>query len=72
MHIGLSIFNTDTAIRIEELAREAEDRGFESLGSRAHPYSGQPPHARILAEVRFRTSICARSILLLPWPMPLP
>ncbi len=31
MHIGLCMFATDYAIRIEELAREAEVRGFESL-----------------------------------------
>ena len=31
MHIGICIFATDYAIRIEELAREAEQRGFESL-----------------------------------------
>jgi probable F420-dependent oxidoreductase len=31
MHFGVSIFATDYAIRIDELAREAEQRGFESL-----------------------------------------
>jgi probable F420-dependent oxidoreductase len=31
MHIGVCIFATDYAIRIDELAREAEQRGFESL-----------------------------------------
>jgi probable F420-dependent oxidoreductase len=31
MHIGICIFATDYAIRIDELAREAEQRGFESL-----------------------------------------
>ena len=31
MDIGLCIFATDYAIRIDELARAAEDRGFESL-----------------------------------------
>ena len=31
MHIGLCIFATDYAVRIDELAREAEARGFESL-----------------------------------------
>jgi probable F420-dependent oxidoreductase len=31
MHIGICIFATDYAIRIDELAREAEARGFESL-----------------------------------------
>ncbi|MEE2775994.1 MAG: LLM class F420-dependent oxidoreductase [Acidobacteriota bacterium] len=49
MDIGLSIFATDYAIRIDELAREAEARGFESLWvpehthiptSRATPFPG--------------------------------
>src|SRR5215468_3024032 len=31
MHVGVCIFATDYAIRIDELAREAEARGFESL-----------------------------------------
>ncbi|MBI3628361.1 MAG: LLM class F420-dependent oxidoreductase [Candidatus Rokubacteria bacterium] len=31
MHYGVFIFNTDYAIRIDELARAAEQRGFESL-----------------------------------------
>src|SRR5205809_324897 len=31
MHTGVCMFNTDYAIRIEELARAAEERGFESL-----------------------------------------
>src|SRR5206468_9306279 len=31
MHIGVCMFATDYAIRIDELARAAEDRGFESL-----------------------------------------
>ena len=31
MHIGITQFSTDYTIRIDELAREAEDRGFESL-----------------------------------------
>ncbi|OGL00199.1 MAG: LLM class F420-dependent oxidoreductase [Candidatus Rokubacteria bacterium RIFCSPHIGHO2_12_FULL_73_22] len=31
MHIGVCMFNTDYAIRIEELARAAEERAFESL-----------------------------------------
>src|SRR2546428_13758906 len=31
MHIGVCMFNTDYAIRIEELARAAEERRFESL-----------------------------------------
>ncbi len=31
MHIGICIFATEYAIRIDELAREAEQRGFESL-----------------------------------------
>ncbi len=31
MHVGLCMFATDYAIRIDELARAAEERGFESL-----------------------------------------
>jgi probable F420-dependent oxidoreductase len=31
MNIGVIIFNTDYSIRIDELARAAEERGFESL-----------------------------------------
>ena len=51
MKIGVSIFNTDYAIRIEELARAAEERGFESLflpehthipKSRKSPWPGGP------------------------------
>jgi len=49
MHIGLSMFATDRSMRIDELAREAESRGFESLWvpehthiptSRRSPYPG--------------------------------
>src|SRR2546428_2042203 len=49
MHIGVCMFNTDYAIRIEELARAAEASGFESLfvpehthipASRRTPYPG--------------------------------
>ncbi len=51
MHIGVSIFNTDYSIRIDELARAAEERGFESLWlpehthipkSRKSPWPGGP------------------------------
>ena len=31
MHLGLCMFATDYAIRTDELARAAEERGFESL-----------------------------------------
>ena len=47
MHLGVSIFNTDYAIRIEELARAAEDRGFESLWVPEHthiPTSRRSPY----------------------------
>src|SRR5215468_5867973 len=52
MHIGICIFATDYAIRIDELAREAEARGFESLFvpehthipvSRRTPFPGGEP-----------------------------
>ena len=38
MDIGVYIFNTDYAIRIEELARAAEQRGFESLWVPEHTH----------------------------------
>ena len=48
MHIGLCIFSTEYAIRIDELAREAEARGFESLWIPEHthiPTSRRSPFA---------------------------
>lgn len=47
MHIGVTIFATDYAIRIDELAREAEARGFESLWVPEHthiPVSRKTPY----------------------------
>src|SRR5687768_18068142 len=38
MQVGVCIFATDYAIRIEELAREAEARGFESLWVPEHTH----------------------------------
>jgi probable F420-dependent oxidoreductase len=38
MHIGVCMFNTDYAIRIEELARACEERGFESLWVPEHTH----------------------------------
>jgi probable F420-dependent oxidoreductase len=55
MHIGVCIFATDYSIRIDELAREAEARGFESLWvpehthiptSRRTPFAGGDPLPR--------------------------
>jgi probable F420-dependent oxidoreductase len=55
MHVGICIFATDYAIRIDELAREAEQRGFESLfvpghthipASRRTPFPGGEPIPR--------------------------
>ncbi|MBI4627272.1 MAG: LLM class F420-dependent oxidoreductase [Candidatus Rokubacteria bacterium] len=49
MHIGVCMFNTDYAIRIEELARAAEERGFESLFVPEHthiPASRRTPFPR--------------------------
>jgi len=52
MHIGVCMFATDYAIRIDELARAAEERGFESLWvpehthipkSRKTPFAGGEP-----------------------------
>jgi probable F420-dependent oxidoreductase len=51
MHFGLMMFSTDYAIRPDELARAAEERGFESLwlpehthipASRRSPWPGGP------------------------------
>ena len=38
MHIGVCMFATDYAIRIDELAREVESRGFESLFGPEHTH----------------------------------
>lgn len=55
MHYGVCMFATDYAIRIEELARAAEERGFESLWvpehthiptSRKTPFPGGEPLPR--------------------------
>lgn len=55
MHIGICIFPTEYAIRIDELAREMEQRGFESLfvpehthipTSRRSPFAGGQPLPR--------------------------
>jgi probable F420-dependent oxidoreductase len=48
MHTGIAIFDTDYSIRIEELARAAEERGFESLWVPEHthiPTSRRSPFA---------------------------
>jgi len=48
MHVGVCIFATEYAIRIDELAREAEGRGFESLWVPEHthiPTSRRSPFA---------------------------
>jgi probable F420-dependent oxidoreductase len=48
MHTGIFMFATDYAIRIDELAREAESRGFESLFVPEHthiPTSRRSPFA---------------------------
>ena len=38
MHIGVSIFATDYAMRVDDLARECEARGFESLWLPEHTH----------------------------------
>jgi alkanesulfonate monooxygenase SsuD/methylene tetrahydromethanopterin reductase-like flavin-dependent oxidoreductase (luciferase family) len=38
MHIGVAMFATDYAISIDELARETEARGFESLWVPEHTH----------------------------------
>jgi probable F420-dependent oxidoreductase len=48
MHVGVCMFATDYAIRIDELARAAEERGFESLWVPEHthiPTSRRSPFA---------------------------
>ena len=62
MKIGVCMFATDYAIRIDELARAAEDRGFESLFvpehthipvSRRTPFpAGGPLPQGVLAHLR--------------------
>ena len=47
MHTGIAIFDTDYSIAIEELARAAEERGFESLWVPEHthiPSSRKTPY----------------------------
>ena len=47
MQIGVFIFPTEYSIRIDELARALEERGFESLFVPEHTHiPGEPPHAR--------------------------
>ena len=48
MDIGLCIFATDYAIRIDELAREAEARGFESLFVPEHTHIPVSRRTRLL------------------------
>ena len=57
MQFGVFIFNTDYSIRIDELARALEERGFESLWlpehthipkSRKTPRPGEPNSPRLL------------------------
>ena len=38
MKFGISIFDTDYAIRIDEVAHAAEERGFESLWVPEHTH----------------------------------
>ncbi len=49
MHFGVVIFATDFAMRSDELAREAEERGFDSLLVTEHthlPKSRRTPWPR--------------------------
>ena len=54
MHIGLCMFATDYAIRIDELARAAEERGFESLFV--------PEHTHMPASVRGELARASRNV----------
>lgn len=59
MHVGITMFSTDTAIPPDRLAREVEDRGFESLWVPEHthmPVEHSPhPSGRGLPEEYKRT-----------------
>ena len=73
MHIGITQFSTGYTIRIDELARECEDRGFESLfvpehthipTSRRSPWpggadlpEGVQAHRRPLRRTRLRRGV---------------
>jgi len=63
MHHGVFIFPTDYSIRIDELARAVEERGFESLfvtehthipTSRRSPFAGGGPLPKENPEARDR------------------
>jgi alkanesulfonate monooxygenase SsuD/methylene tetrahydromethanopterin reductase-like flavin-dependent oxidoreductase (luciferase family) len=57
MHIGVCMFATDYAIRADELARAAEERGFESLWVPEHT------HIPVSRRTPFRAApSCPRSI----------
>jgi hypothetical protein len=47
MKIGVSIFNTDYSIRIDELARALEARGFESLWLSEHTHIPKSRRAQL-------------------------
>ena len=69
MHYGLTVFPTDYAIAIPELARAAEERGFESLWVSEHshiPASRRTPWPPAVASSRGCTT--TRSTPSWHWP----
>src|SRR6266545_4211775 len=63
MHIGVCMFATDYAIRLDELAREAEARGFESLFVPEYSHTFDPfvslmAAAAATKRIRIGTGIC--------------
>jgi alkanesulfonate monooxygenase SsuD/methylene tetrahydromethanopterin reductase-like flavin-dependent oxidoreductase (luciferase family) len=49
MKFGVSIFNTDYSIRMDELARALEERGFESLWLPEHTHIPKTRNSRYAA-----------------------
>ena len=62
MHIGVCMFATDYAIRVDELAREAEERGFESLWVPEHTHIPTSRRSPFPAARRCPRSTSTRSI----------
>jgi alkanesulfonate monooxygenase SsuD/methylene tetrahydromethanopterin reductase-like flavin-dependent oxidoreductase (luciferase family) len=64
MHLGVTIFPTDYSIPLHELAREAEQRGFESLwvpSTRTSPRRARSPWPGAASYRRCTTTRSIRS-----------
>ena len=71
MHIGITQFSTGYTIRIDDLAREAEDRGFESLFVPEHTHiPTQPPQPLAGRAASCRRSTSTPSTPSSGWPVP--